>query len=136
MSPFSVIPNFNIFKYFQFHLFFRNEFVPINQFCFQGFKEVPLYKFFGRSWGVGVTSIPINWNIEKSGKQKIAVRMYPKYSETETPNQILGLNAGVKFSIEKEIDGEDETIFEFKTPFKNFEGKGNGGFLSSIFLSS
>lgn len=92
-------------------------------------NDIPLYKFFGRSGGVGATSIPINWNIEKSGKQKITVRMYPKYAETETPNQILGLNAGVKFSIEKEIDGEDKTILEFKTPFKDFDGKGNGGFL-------
>jgi hypothetical protein len=92
-------------------------------------NDIPLYKFFGRSGGVGATSIPINWNVEKSGKQKITVRMYPKYSETEKINQILGLNAGVKFSIEKEIDGDDKTIFEFKTPFKDFDGKGNGGFL-------
>lgn len=92
-------------------------------------NDIPLYKFFGRSGGVGATSIPINWNIEKSGKQKITVRMYPKYAQTETPNQILGLNAGVKFSIEKEIDGEDKTILEFKTPFKDFDGKGDGGFL-------
>lgn len=92
-------------------------------------NDIPLYKFFGRSGGVGATSIPMNWNIEKSGKQKITVRMYPKYAETETPNQILGANAGVKFSIEKEIDGEDKTVFEFKTPFNDFDGKGNGGFL-------
>ena len=92
-------------------------------------NDIPLYLFFGRSGGVSAISIPINWNVEKSGKQRITVRMYPKYSETEKINQTLGLNAGVKFSIEKEIDGDDKTIFEFKTPFKDFDGKGNGGFL-------
>ena len=43
MSPFSVVPNLNVFKDFQFHLFFRNQFVPINQFSFQGFKEALSY---------------------------------------------------------------------------------------------
>ncbi|MFD2940811.1 hypothetical protein [Flavobacterium notoginsengisoli] len=92
-------------------------------------NDIPLYLFFGRSGGVSATSIPINRNVEKSGKQKITVRMYPKYSETEKNSQTLGVNAGVKFTIEKEIDGDDKTIVEFKTPFKDFDGKGNGGFL-------
>lgn len=93
-------------------------------------NDIPLYKFFGSNGGVGATSLPMNWNIEKSGKQKITVRMYPKFiSERKEMDKTLGVNAGVKFSIEKEINGEDETIFEFKTPFKDFDGKGGGGFL-------
>lgn len=92
-------------------------------------NDIPLYKFFGSSGGVGATSLPMNWNIEKSGKQKITVRMYPKYSSaSKEMEKTLGLNAGVKFSIERELKGEDETVFEFKTPFKDFDGKGGGGF--------
>jgi hypothetical protein len=71
----------------------------------------------------------MNWNVAKSGKQKITVRMYPKYSSaSKEMEKTLGLNAGVKFSIERELKGEDETVFEFKTPFKDFDGKGGGGF--------
>lgn len=92
-------------------------------------NDIPLYKFFGSNGGVGATSLPMNWNIEKSGKQKITIKMYPKFnSETNKMEKTLGVNAGVKFHIEKEIKGEDETIFEFKTPFKEFDGKGSGGF--------
>ncbi|MDR6545765.1 hypothetical protein J2810_001813 [Chryseobacterium rhizosphaerae] len=92
-------------------------------------NDIPLYKFFGSSGGVGATSLPMNWNIAKSGKQKITVRMYPKYSSaSKEMEKTLGLNAGVKFSIERELKGEDETVFEFKTPFKDFDGKGGGGF--------
>ena len=55
--------------------------------------------------------------------------MYPKYSSaSKEMEKTLGLNAGVKFSIERELKGEDETVFEFKTPFKDFDGKGGGGF--------
>ncbi|KEY18990.1 hypothetical protein [Kaistella antarctica] len=93
-------------------------------------NDIPLYKFFGQSGGVGATSLPMNWNIEKSGKQKITIKMYPKYNaDTKEVDKNLGVNAGVKFSIEKEINQEDETILEFNTPFKDFDGKGGGGFL-------
>jgi hypothetical protein len=40
VSSFYVLPNFYVFKDFQFHLFFRNHFVPINQFSFQGLKKL------------------------------------------------------------------------------------------------
>ena len=93
-------------------------------------NDIPLYKFFGQSGGVGATSLPMNWNIEKSGKQKITIKMYPKYNaDTKEVDKNLGVNAGVKFSIEKEINQEDGTILEFNTPFKDFDGKGGGGFL-------
>ncbi|MBB6370070.1 hypothetical protein [Chryseobacterium shigense] len=93
-------------------------------------NDIPLYKFFGISGGVGATSLPMNWNIEKSGKQKITIKMYPKFnSNSKEMDENLGANAGVKFSIEREINDEDETIFEFNTPFKEFNGKGSGGFL-------
>ena len=39
MSSFSVLPNFNVYKDFLLHLFFRNKFVAIKQFSFQRLKE-------------------------------------------------------------------------------------------------
>ncbi len=94
-------------------------------------NDIPLYKFFEKtSGGVGGTAIPMNWNISKTGKQKITIRMYPGFNVDENKfNLTLGKNAGVKFIIEKEENGEEENIFEYKTAFVDFDGKGNGGFL-------
>jgi hypothetical protein len=94
-------------------------------------NDVPLYKFYEQiNAGVGATVIPMNWNINKSGKQKITIKMFPGYNvETKEFNKNLGLNAGVKIIIEKEENGNEEEIFQFKTPFKDFDGKGGGGFL-------
>lgn len=92
-------------------------------------NDFPLYKFFGSNEGIAATSLPMNGNIVKSGKQKITIKMYPKFnSETKEMEKTLGVNAGVKFHIEKETRGNDENIFEYQTPFKEFDGKGSGGF--------
>jgi hypothetical protein len=85
-------------------------------------NDMPVYQFFHKLSGGPAGDVrSINTCISKAGKQKLTIKMYPGYDiNKEEFKDMLGANAGVKVTIEK----DEEEIQIITTPQINIgEGK-------------
>ena len=97
-------------------------------------NDMPLEAYYDKTGGgLGDAYFHLNWDIEKSGPQKITVRLFPGFDKkTNTMKKTLEDNSGVSITIEKAYAGvvnntfdlyDEEEIITYRTPQRKVNGK-------------